>query len=289
MTEPANLSYCARQLWRHDRDRFLIALYAPPDRREALFAIHAFNLEVARTREVVTEETLGLIRLQWWRDALDGVYRGQPARHEVLEALAPAVARFGLGRRHFDTVLAAREADLTERAPADLAALERYAEDTAAPLIRLSLEVLGVPAEAGATAEAAHDAATAIGTAWAMTGLLRAVPFHARRRRVTLPTALVEEVAVEMGELFELRPHAGLAQAVARLAARAAEHLRHARGRRRRVPRAAVPALLPATLAGAHLATLRRAGHDVFDPSVQRPTGPLAQARLMINASLGRY
>src|ERR1041385_2992054 len=53
---------------RHDRDRYQTALFAPADRREALFALYAFNYEIARVREIVSEPMLGQIRLQWWRE-----------------------------------------------------------------------------------------------------------------------------------------------------------------------------------------------------------------------------
>ena len=277
MAKADPLSYCADQVRRFDRDRFLTALFVPPDRREAVFALAAFNLEVAKTREVVTEPMLGQIRLQWWREAVDEIYAGRPRRHEVVAPLHDAVSRHRLTRAHLDALIDAREADLTDTAPPTLADLEAYAGDTATPLIRLCLEVLDV------RDGPAHDAAGPIGTAYAMAGLIRAIPFHARQRRVTLPTALVEEVAVDMGELFELRPHEALSGAVRRLVDRAEEHLADAAGMRRQVPKAAVPALLPAVVARSHLRQLRRCGHDVFDARIQRPA-PLLSLRLMGHA-----
>src|SRR3546814_16622414 len=83
MGAPARLSYCASQLRRYDPDRFLTALFAPPERRESLFAIYAFNLEIAKTREVISEPMLGQIRLQWWRDSITQIYLGQPPHHAV--------------------------------------------------------------------------------------------------------------------------------------------------------------------------------------------------------------
>jgi phytoene synthase len=276
------LSYCGRQVRRFDHDRYLTALFAPADRREALFALYAFNLEVAKTREVVTEPLLGQIRLQWWRDALDTAYRGEPLKHEVLVPLAAAIDAHGLTRAHFDRLLEAREADLEDAAPPDLPALEAYAEGTAGPLHRLALEIVGVRDAAAA------EAARGVAVASALTGLLRAVPFHARQRRVYLPTSVVQEVAVELGDLFELRPHLGLAEAVQRLAGRAREVLAEARSLRKRVPRAALPALLPAVLAGQYLDAMRRAGHDVFDGRVQRRPA-LAAWSLAWHAARGRY
>ena len=69
------LSYCGQVVRDQDRDRFLLSLFAPADRREALWALFAFNHEIAKTREVVTEMQLGLIRLQWWREQVTNIFK----------------------------------------------------------------------------------------------------------------------------------------------------------------------------------------------------------------------
>ena len=69
---------------RHDPDRFLIALFAPPEHRDALLTLYAFDHELARALEVTSEPHLALIRLQWWREVVEGARR----RHEVATPLA---------------------------------------------------------------------------------------------------------------------------------------------------------------------------------------------------------
>ena len=120
------LSYCAAEVRRADYDRFLAALFAPAPAREGLFALYAFNHEVAKVRETVSEPMLGQIRLQWWREAIDGLYAGKARAHPVVEALArdARVREGGLSRAHFDRLIDAREFDLAGRAPATLAELE---------------------------------------------------------------------------------------------------------------------------------------------------------------------
>src|SRR5580693_257809 len=89
------LSPVAALVRRHDRDRYQTALFAPADRREALFALYAFNYEIARVRESVTQPMLGQIRLQWWREVVDAAYAGLPPRsHVVAEPLATAIRRY---------------------------------------------------------------------------------------------------------------------------------------------------------------------------------------------------
>src|SRR5271155_1201163 len=91
-TGPDRLSPVAALVRRHDRDRYQTALFAPAARREALFALYAFNYEIARVRESVTERALGHIRLEWWRETVDAAYGGTPVRqHPVAEALAEVI------------------------------------------------------------------------------------------------------------------------------------------------------------------------------------------------------
>ena len=262
----SSLSYCAEETRRHDNDRFLTCLFAPAARREALFAVLAFNMEIARTRELVRESLMGQIRLQWWRDAIDGLYRGAtvPAGHGVLGPLADAITTHHLSRGHFDTLIDAREADLDSEPPATLADLTAYAEATAAPLVGLGLEILG--ARTAACAEAGRQ----VGIGWALTGLLRAVPFHLQHRRVTLPAELLRRNGLSAGKLLDWKPDPrALAPVMAEVAAAAREHLAAARHMAADVPASARPALLTATLADFYLDRLEDTGWDVFTSNVQ--------------------
>lgn len=267
---------------RHDRDRYLTALFAPADRREALLAVYAFNHEIAKTREIVTEPMLGRIRLQWWRESIDSIYGDGPLRpHEVAEPLAEAVRRFGLRREHFDRLIDARELDLGTEPPATLAALEAYCEGTSARLVWLALETLG------ARDEAAGKAGEEIGIAYALAGLIRAIPFHARLRRQYIPADIAAEAGLDPRELFELKPSPALARVTERLTRQARDHLARARALRPGVPRVALPALLPARLAEIHLRSLERAGFNPLDPRLARARS--SSLRLTIAAVRGRY
>ena len=78
----------AAELRRVDYDRYLCALFASPGPRAGMIALYAFSHEVAKISEVVSEPMLGEIRLQWWREAIDGIYDGVARRHDAVEALA---------------------------------------------------------------------------------------------------------------------------------------------------------------------------------------------------------
>lgn len=272
MAELDSVTYCLAEVRRHDHDRYLTALFAPARARSALWALYAFNLEVARTREAVSEPMLGRIRLEWWREALDGIAAGTPRRHPVVMALAEAMARHDLDRARLAALIDARETDLDEDPPQDLAALTAYAEGTAGTLQELVVAALG------RCDDATLASARSIGSAWALIGLIRAVAFHAQTQRQYLPADLMAEQGAT------LTPSAELAAVVERIADEAQRRL--AAGRSvRGLPRTVKRGLLVATLADAELAAIRRAGYDPF-ALTESPARPW---RLALAATLGRY
>lgn len=282
-TATTDLSYCGREVRKHDNDHFLTGLFAPEDRREALFALHAFNVEIAKTREVVSEPILGQMRLQFWRDGVEAVYEDGPVpRHAVMDPLAEAAKTLRLSRSLFDRLIDAREADLDDTPPADLTCLVNYADVTGAPLVQLALEILDVRSEQ-AMAVGRH-----VGIAYALTGILRAVPFLARQNRQLLPADRMTEHGAQSEDLFAGRSKSELRPVIADVARVAAEHLDQARRLRRGLPKAALPALLPAVLADLHLGVIAKADHDVFAPRVLLPH-PFRHLRLGWAALRGRY
>ena len=76
-------AYCADLVRNTDKDRFLASLFAPAERREALHALYAFDIEVARVRDLAREPMPGEIRLQWWSDVLSGTRAGEAAANPV--------------------------------------------------------------------------------------------------------------------------------------------------------------------------------------------------------------
>ena len=265
MPRQGSESYCREEVKRHDRDRYITALFASAAERRGLFALYAFNQEVARTAEVVSEAMLGEIRLQWWRDAIDEIFAGQPREHMVVEELAALAARVALSRDDFEALLIGREADLSSDPPADLQSLEGYLEATSASLMRLAMQVLGVPLD-----ELARKSVRHLGIAWGITGLLRAVPFHAAQKRVYLPQDHLFAAGVKLPDLFELRGSDAIDGVAMRLAKRADEHLQEGKSLAAGLPSQALPTLLPAVLVGRYLQRLERTDYNVFAPAFQQ-------------------
>ena len=179
-----NLPYIAEIVRKHDPDRFLISLFAPEDKRHALWALFAFNYEIAKTREVVTDTTLGLIRLQWWRDELAKIYDHKtPSDNEILFILKDAIHTYDLDQDEFMSLLHAREFDLENVLPTSIKGLGTYIDHTQAPLIRLATQIWDGSRE-GEDIE--H-----LASGYGLIGMLRAVPFHASQERCYIPSELL--------------------------------------------------------------------------------------------------
>lgn len=148
--------------------------------RPGLLALAALNLELARAGAITGEPIAGLMRLQWWRDALAGIGEGRVPRHPVAEALAAAIAAHGLPQAELQAMIVARESDLEPASLADWPRFMAYADATAGALVRLGAGVCGVT-------DTGHPALGAAGRAIAVIGHLRAAPVHAARGRRFLP------------------------------------------------------------------------------------------------------
>lgn len=163
MSDPA--AECLALVRRHDRDRFLSTLFAPDDKRPHLLALYAFNVDILRIRDAVTEPHLGLIRLQWWRDTVESLYEGgSGAGHPVAVALGGAIREGGLPKQALLDLITAHEFDLYQDRMPDLTALEAYLGETHSRLIQMAAMILD-KAEAPKASEAAGLAGVAHGLA----------------------------------------------------------------------------------------------------------------------------
>jgi phytoene synthase len=219
-----SLAACENTVRKHDPDRYFSALFAPAKKRPLLFALYAFNHEIARIGEVVREPMMGEIRLQWWRETIESARAGEPRAHDVARALAETFTHADLPAALFDSMIDARAFDFSSEAFADERARDIYLDATSGNLMRLAARVLDI----GET----HDAlAREAGIAYGLTGLIRLQRFHSACAKVWLR----EDVAA---------------------AVEARERL--TRAKRLPKPAAALPAFLPATLVPLYLKVRNR-------------------------------
>ncbi len=245
-----------------DRDRFLADLFAPAASRRHLFALHAFNAEIVRIPNVVSDPTLGEIRQEWWREALQG--RGGEG-NPVAEAIGATIAAYALPVPAFLALIDARTFDLYNDPMPTLRDFEGYAGETTSSLFQLASLILNGGADPGSA-----DAAGHAGVAMALTAAVRRLPFDAGRRRVFLPRDRLAAHGVDLEDLFAWKPSPGLKAAVAEFRGLARDHLAKAHAGMARLPAALAPAFLSLTLVEGDLAALDR----IDNPLVPQPEPP---------------
>lgn len=223
---------------RHDPDRFLTALFAPPDRRDALMTLYTFNHELARAREVASQPPLALIRLQWWREVVEG----EAKRHEVASPLSAAIAAGTLRPADLLPIIEARETEVY----GDLETLTDWRAWLLAGPGGLAV------AAAAALNAPEPEASRRFGAAYGVAGLLRATGILAAQGTCLLPRDLLAQHDLSP-EAFIDNPGAPPARAALAQVAREGQALL-ADARAAAIPRPALAAILPAVLARRDLA-----------------------------------
>lgn len=175
-----------------DPDRFFCTLFAPAEKREALALLYLFNHELARAREVASEPLLALIRLQWWREVVEG----QRKKHDIATPLSDALEAGTFDIADLAALITAREMEADEIA--DFPAFLAYARGTGGRLARIAGKFLGVDSPE------VED----LGTAYAISGILRAAPYLARQNRSLLPADGTEPayLAAHARKLLRVKP-----------------------------------------------------------------------------------
>src|SRR5882757_8446285 len=152
-----------------DPDRYFATLFAPAPHRPFLFALYAFNAEVARVAETVREPMLGAIRLEWWRETSEGASKGNARNHDVARGLVALFAEKTIALADLEALIAARAFDSSADHLADFAALENYVDSTSGAVMRLAARIL-----AGDPAPSLEQTLRQAGMAYGLAGLLRA-------------------------------------------------------------------------------------------------------------------
>ncbi len=132
--------------------------------------------------------------------------------------------------------------------------------------MRLASIVLADGEDPGGAEAAGHA-----GVAYAVTGLLRAFPWHAMRGQLFLPKELLLRYGATREDVVSGRGGPGVTAALADARAIARRHLARTRELRDTIAPAVAPALLPVALVDGYLSQMDRPGYDPFTSVVQLP------------------
>ncbi|PHH73697.1 hypothetical protein CDD82_5317 [Ophiocordyceps australis] len=236
--------YCLARLY--DYDAYLVRRFVPRPVQDTYAALRALNLELVRLPDVISNPTIGAMRIAFWQDSIDQTFSGKPPRepiclllHHGLQALqartgstTKSSAKFWISR-----LIKTRAKYMDNRPFPSMASLEDYAENTYSSIMYATLAALPL--------RSVHmdHLASHIGKACGITAILRGIPLLAARHQpvktpsgaeapVThqphflLPLDVLAEQGVKEEEVFRQGPDAhGLQDAVFAVATRANDHL----------------------------------------------------------------
>ena len=253
----ADADYCERLVREADKDRFLAALFAPAAQRSALFALYAFNSEIVRVRDVAREPMPGEIRLQWWRELIEGERAEEGKANPVAAALLETMERYQLAPQLLLDLIDAHSFDLYDDPMPSLPHAEAYVAKTAGAMFELAGAILGGEAP---------DLARHAGIAYGFTELLRNFARHAARRQLYVPFDLLQRYGVNVEDVFAGKASPELRAALAEMRLHIRGHLATTHDLLAGAPPAILAAFLPVALVRPLLKRMEQRGYDPMKP-----------------------
>ena len=220
--------------------------------RRALLSIYAFNVEISRVREQVSQPLPGEMRLQWWTDMLEGAGHGGVEGNPVAAELLQTIGEFRLPVEPLSRLIEEHQFDLYNDPMPSMAALEGYVTDTSSALFSLGARIAAQP-----SAVIDHLARHA-GLAQGMAQVIAALPLDAARRQLFLPLQLLQQHGSGMEEVFSGKQTPGARAAIDQLAGEARKHLDTAFELLAHVPPQVRPVFLPLALVRRDLKRMSR-------------------------------
>lgn len=257
---------CLALLREGDRDRYLCALLTPKSHRGAITALYAFNMEIARIRDIVTEPMMGEVRLQWWNDVIAGPSGAAAAGHPVAMALLKAIDDHALPRETLINMIEARQFDLYDDPMPDRNTFEGYAGETASALIQLCARVLDARGNA-----APADAAGHAGAAQLIAGSLLLLPLHRSRGQLYVPADILKSAGLDRDGFLAGKETGSINQALTAFVALGQEHLRKAREASGQIAAECFAAFLPVALVKPVLDRAEKSGAALLEAPLVIP------------------
>jgi phytoene synthase len=247
-----------------DRPRYYATLFAPEAIRADLFTLYGFAAEIARVPDLVSDATIGEIRLQFWRDQLEASNEtGGEGGPPTLQAIAGVIARRRLPLAPLLALVDARRADLYGDPPATFGDIEGYFGETQSALFQMAAIVAG--GEGAETADLAGHA----GVAYGLAHRLAAFPADRARGRTVLSADRLAAEGMTGADVFAVPSSPVLAKVVSQVTLLARHHLDEARKALIRLPRGLDTVFLPLAVVAPLLDRIERLGPAI----VSTPAG----------------
>uniref|UniRef100_A0A1B6CD17 NADH dehydrogenase (Ubiquinone) complex I, assembly factor 6 n=1 Tax=Clastoptera arizonana TaxID=38151 RepID=A0A1B6CD17_9HEMI len=212
-------NYCLNLLRTHDYENFLCSLLLPNILRRSAFAIRAFNIEISKVQERVSDPKLGQMRFQFWQDTLEKLYKEIIPQHPVALELFTAIKNHKLKKRHLQQLITSRTEHLLSPKYKSLEDVEKYSEQSVSSIYYLLLQSAGIE-----NIHADH-AASHLGKAQGISNLIRSIPHNLQRRLLIFPQDILLKHNISQESILRAKNDKPIRDAVFEIASRANQHL----------------------------------------------------------------
>jgi phytoene synthase len=250
--------YCQQKAASSGSSFYYSFLFLPSERRRAITALYAFCREVDDVVDEAQEPQIAAAKLAWWRAEVANLFAGNP-QHPVTKALAVFKDAFSIKQERLNEIIDGMEMDLTQTRYLDWTGLERYCYRVAGVVGLLAAGIFGY--RDARTLEYARS----LGIAFQLTNIIRDVGEDARKNRIYVPIADMQQFGVPAADILNSRQTPEFEKLMAFEAARARSHYEHAmRALPREDRRAQRPGLVMAAIYRTLLDEIERDGFRVL-------------------------
>ncbi len=278
--QKTSIEYCIDMVRNRDHDRYLCALYAPDKARDGLIVLLAFNNELAEVNDKVSEPMLGEIRLQWWRDAIEDLYKGTVRKHPVSQAMDEVGIIKGVDKALLLSLIDARVNDLyNEQAKSSDELISQVG--AIAGDLHFAMGCLLVE---GGLAGQEMKSLRAVGTAWGLLGLIKACCFQAGVASDKIPDDVLAAEGISRESLYDGHVDHNMVLVIKNLVEKIKKESSLARELQKGKAKPLMPALLPLKLVDKYL---RDWEAIAFDPNqMGTDTGNLGRQWVLMKSAL---
>ncbi|KAG8224608.1 hypothetical protein J437_LFUL009175 [Ladona fulva] len=256
--------YCVDLVRQNDHENFLCTLLVSESIRTTAFAVRAFNTEVARVSDVVSNTNIAQMRLKFWEEAVEKIFSNNPPEHPVAKEIYRALNKHKLSKLYFSRLVTSRRNQILKNGFPNLESMEQYSENSVSSVFYLLLQAAGVQ-DMNVDHAVSH-----LGKAQGITNSLRALPHLAKNPETAtfpLPIDLLLKHNVSTEAILR-GGNDGLKEVAYEVASRAKLHVDKAKSLSSKFSRDTFLICLPIVPVMGFLTRLQKANFNVFDPSL---------------------
>ena len=275
-------SYCMDLVKRRDYEHYLTTLLLPDKIRSMGFALRALNVEISSIRDNVSEEAIGKMRIQFWKDSINDIYNKKhiddrqehvkiPNHPVVIELHKNLLKHPNISLELLNRIISSREVFLSNHQPFQtMDDVSKYSDNTFSSINNILLECLIDSKNGNELHGHAKHCANQLGKAEGIVTLLRALPYNASRKRVYLPLSLLVSHKISSESIIRGIDDDELRHVIEVIAAVAEEHLENCRFRKKYLSLEEKRIMLTAVSVDSYLSRLAKVNCNVFDRLLQR-------------------